>query len=111
MEFISRGYETTVITDNMMGFCLSKKKIALVFIFYQRIDNDFVYCQGGSLLTAVLAKELRIPCHIYPTDYNLKVADNGHSLCFAGDIVSPKGVKSFIPQVEKVPLTYVSEKW
>jgi len=111
MEFTSKGYETTVITDNMMGFCLSNKKVALVFLFYQRIDKDCAYCQGGTLLTAVLAKELGIPCHLYPTEYNVRIADSGRTLCFAGDNIAPEGVKSFIPKVEKVPLSCISEKW
>ena len=111
VNFTSRGYGVTVISDNMMGFCLSKKEVALVFIFYQRIDKDCAYCQGGSLLAAVLAKELNIPCHLYPTDYRGKEADNGHSLCFAGEPIAPKGVRSFVPRVEKVPMSYISEKW
>ncbi len=111
MELTSRGYETTVISDNMIVFTLSKKKVDLVFIYYHWINKNSVYCQGGSLLTAVLAKELGIPCHIYPTDYNGKTVDNGHSICFAGDNIVPKGVKSFVQQMEKVPLSYVSEKW
>jgi len=111
MEFTSKGYETTLITDNMMGFCLSNKKVARVFIFYHRMDKDCAYCQGGSLLTAVLAKELKIPCHLYPTDYHVGAAGSLHSLCFAGDTIVPKGVGSFIPQVEKVPMSYISEKW
>ena len=111
VDFTSRGYGVTVISDNMMGFCLSRKEVALVFIFYQRIDKDCAYCQGGSLLAAVLAKELNIPCHLYPTDYRLEEADNGHSLCFAGEPIAPRGVRSFISGVEKVPMSYVSEKW
>jgi len=111
VDFTSRGYEVTVISDNMMGFCLSKKEVALVFIFYQRIEKVCAHCQGGSLLAAVLAKELNIPCHLYPTDYRRKEAGNGHSLCFAGEPITPKGVKGFIPEVEKVPMSYVSEKW
>lgn len=111
MEFTAKGYETTVITDNMMGFCLSKKKVELVFLFYQQADKDFAYCQGGSLLAAVLARELGIPCHLYPTDYKVKDVDNDYSLCFAGDIIAPKSVKSFVPKVEKIPMSYISEKW
>lgn len=111
IEFTSRGYETTVITDNMIGFCLSEKKVELVFLFYQRINKDYACCQGGSLLTAVLAQELKIPCQLYPTDYNMEAADSGRSLCFAGDTITPKGVKSFISQVEKVPLRYISKEW
>ncbi len=110
-EFVSRGYETTVITDNMMGFCLSRKKVALVFLFYQRVDKEYAYCQGGSLLAAVLARELKVPCHLYPTDYNPETADNGSSLRFAGNTILPRGVKSFIPQTEKISLSYIAEKW
>lgn len=109
--FTSRGYKTTVITDNMMGFCFLRKKVALVFIFYQRIDKDIAYCQGGSLLTAVLANELKIPCHLYPTDYNVETAEKGHSLSFAGNTIVPERVKYFISQVEKIPMSYVTEKW
>lgn len=111
VNFTSRGYGVTVISDNMMGFCLSKKGVALVFIFYQRIDKDCAYCQGGSLLAAVLAKELNIPCHLYPADYREKEADNSRPLCFAGEPIAPRGVRSFIPEVEKVPMSYISEKW
>ena len=110
-EFVSRGYETTVITDNMMGFCLSRKKVALVFLFYQRVDKEYAYCQGGSLLAAILSKELKVPCHLYPTDYNPETADNSSSLRFAGNTILPRGVKSFIPQAEKISLSYIAEKW
>jgi len=110
-EFTSRGYETTVITDNMVGFCFSRKKVALAFLFYQRIDEDCASCQGGSLLTAILARELKIPCHLYPADPSLQTADNGSSLSFAGNAIAPKGVRSFIPQADKIPLSYIAEKW
>ena len=111
VEFISRGYVVTVVSDNMMGFCLSKKEITLVFVFYHRIDKDYVYCQGGSLLAAVLAKELNIPCHLFFTDYRVKKTGNGQSLYFAGEPITPRGVKGFIPEVEKVPMHYIAKKW
>jgi len=110
-EFVSRGYKTAVISDNMIGFSLSKRKASLVFIYYHRINKEFAYCQGGSLLATVLAKELGTPCYLYPTDYTMPAGDNNHSLRFAGDNIVPKGVKSFIPQTEKVPLSYVSKSW
>jgi len=111
LEFASKGYEITLISDNMIGFCLSKRGVEIVFLFYQRIDKDYACCQGGSLLTAVLAKELNISCYLYPTDYRLEGADSGYSLCFSGDAIAPKGVKSFIHREEKVPMSYISEKW
>jgi hypothetical protein len=111
VNFTSRGYEVTVISDNMIGFCLSKKRVAFLVIFYQRINKDYAYCQGGSLLAAVLAKELNIPCHLYPTDYRVGEVGNGHSLCFAGEPITPRGVRSFITGVEKVPMSYIAKKW
>ena len=110
-EFVSKGYETILISDNMIGYSLVKKAVDRVFFFYQRVERDTAYCQGGSLLAAVLAKELGIPCYLYPTDYTMPAGDNNHPLCFAGDEIVPRGVKSFVPQVEKVSLSYVSEKW
>ena len=54
---------------------------------------------------------LKVPCHLYPTEYNVEIADNGFSLGFAGATILPKGVKSFIPKAEKIPLSYIAEKW
>jgi len=111
LEFTSKGYEITLISDNMIGFCLSRRGVEIVFLFYQRIDKDYACCQGGSLLTAVLAKELGTPCYLYPTDYTMPAGDNDHPLCFAGENIVPERVKSFIPREEKVPMSYISEKW
>lgn len=110
-ELSASGYETILISDNMVGFCLSKKGVETVFLFYQRVDEECAYCQGGSLLIAVLAKELGVPCHLYPTEYDPEKAVNTHSLSFAGDTIVPKGVGSFIPEIDKVPMGFVSQKW
>ena len=110
-EFVSKRYETILISDNMIGYCLIKKEVDRVFCFYQRVERDTAYCQVGSLLTAVLAKELGTPCYLYPTDYTMPAGDNNHPLCFAGDEIVPRGVKSFVSQIEKIPLSYVLEKW
>jgi len=111
LDFTSKGYEVTVITDNMMGFCLTNKKVELVFLFYQRIDNDFAYCQTGSLLTAILAKELGISCYLFPANAEVITLEDSNALYFAGEIITPKGAKGFIPQVEKVSMKYFAQKW
>lgn len=110
-ELVTRGYETTLISDNMIGFCLSQKKADLVLIYYHRLRETFADCQGGSLLTAVLANELGVPCCLCPTNCTMPADDSHDPLSFAGHEIVPKGVKSFLPPIEKVPLRYVSETW
>ena len=110
-DFVSAGYETVVIGDNMMAFCIAQKNIHTVFVFYQHLTNEHAHCQGGGLLVAVLAKELGVACNLYPTDFDPEKAAIGDSLCFAGDNVTPRGSKSYIPRVDRVALSYFREKW
>ena len=109
--FTARGYETVVITDNMVGLCLSQKKAAGVLLFYQRMVNDGALCQGGSLLIAVLAQECGIPCNLCPTDFDLEMAEISSDLSFAGDTIAPKGVKSFVTRTDRVPMHYIAKVW
>jgi len=109
--FTARGYTTTVITDNMVGLCLSKKKAAGVFLFNQRMVDDGALCQGGSLLIAVLAQECGISCNLYPTDFDLEKVEISCNLGFAGDPIAPKGVKSYVPRIDRVPMHYIAKVW
>ncbi len=109
--FIAAGYETVVIADNMIGFCLAQKKVQDVFVFYQRLTTEDASCQGGGLLVAVLAKELGIDCILYPTDFDPEKAASGDTLCYAGKHIVPRGAKSFIPGVDRVALSYFKERW
>jgi methylthioribose-1-phosphate isomerase len=109
--FTVRGYETVIITDNMVGFCLLKKRVEGVFLYYQRMVDDGALCQGGSLLMAVLAQECGISCNLFPTDYDLEMAEVDTDLSFAGDIIATKGVKSYVSSVERVPMSYFAKVW
>ena len=109
--FTSRDYETVVITDNMVGFCLLKKRVEGVFLFYKKISDDGALCQGGSLLTAVLAQEAGIPCYLSPTDFDPETVEISGDLSFAGDVLTTGGVRSYVPRVDKVPMTYISKVW
>jgi methylthioribose-1-phosphate isomerase len=112
LETFSAGdYETVVITDNMVGFCLLKKRVEAVFLFYRQITDDEALCQGGSLLTAVLAQEVAIPCSLYPTDFDPETARIPGDLSFAGDALATGGVKSYVPRVDRVPMSYISKVW
>ena len=110
-SFPARGYETVVITDNMVGFCLFQKRAAGVLLFYQRMIDDSALCQGGSLLMAVLAQECGIACNLYLTDFDLELAEISFDLSFAGDTIAPKGVKSFVPRTDKIPMSYIANVW
>jgi methylthioribose-1-phosphate isomerase len=107
----ARGYETVVITDNMVGFCLLKKRVEGVFLYYWKIADDEALCQGGSLLIAVLAQELGISCCLSPTDFNAERASVPAELSFAGDVLVTGGVKSYVPRVDTVPMSYISKVW
>ena len=109
--FTVRGYETVVITDNMVGFCLSKKRVEGVFLYYQRMADGGALCQGGSLLIAILAQELEISCNLSPTDFDLETADISSDLSFAGDTIAPKGVKSLVPRSDRIPMSYIAKVW
>ena len=109
--FTARGYETTVITDNMVGLCFSKQKAAGTFLFCQRMIGDSALCQGGSLLIAVLAQECGIACNLSPTDFDLEMAEISSTLSFAGDTIAPQGVKSFVPRTDRVPMHYIAKLW
>jgi hypothetical protein len=73
------------------------------------VDDDGALCQGGSLLIAVLAKELGIPCNLFPTDFDPETTDLSRDLSFAGDILATGGVKSYVPRVDKLPMDYISK--
>lgn len=109
--FTTRGYETVVITDNMVGFCLLKKRVEGVFLYYREIADDDALCQGGSLLIAVLAQEFGISCCLFPTDFDPETASIPAELSFAGDVLATSGVKSYVSRVEKVPMSYISTVW
>ena len=109
--FTARGYTTTVITDNMVGLCLAKKKAGDVFLFYQRMVDNAALCQGGSLLIAVLARECGISCNLCPTDFDPERAEISFNLSFAGDTIAPRGVKSYLPRMDRVPMHYIGKVW
>lgn len=108
---VPAGYETVVIADNMVGVCLFRKKAAGVFLFYQRKVNGGFSCQGGSLLVAVLAQECGIPCNLHPTDFDPDRAAISSDLSFAGTVIVPKGVKSFVPRTDRIPIGYCTKVW
>ena len=109
--FTAGDYETVVITDNMVGFCLLKKRVEGVFLFYRQITDDEALCQGGSLLIAILTQEIGIPCSLSPTDFHPESTGLSTDLSFAGDALATGGVKSYVPRVDKVPLSYISKVW
>ena len=95
----------------MVGFCLLKKRVEGVFLYYRQIADDQALCQGGSLLIAVLAQEASIPCSLSPTDFDPETKDIPETLSFAGDVLATRGVKSYVPRLDKVPMSYISKVW
>ncbi len=107
-RLLALGYQAALISDNMMAYCIKEKRVETVFIFSWKTEGEFAVCQSGSLLAAVLAHEMNIPCYLGAGNPPLKGQEDGHR--FVGKDILPPGVKSFIPLQEKVPLHYVSEQ-
>ena len=82
-----------------------------MFLYYRQRADDRAHCQGGSLLIAVLAQELGIACSLFPTDFDPETAGIPGDLNFAGDVLATGGVKSYVPRVDKVPMSYISKVW
>jgi hypothetical protein len=110
-DYRFQGYETKVVTDNMIAYCLSKGKIEQIFLFYLKIEGDVAYCRGGSLLVSVLARELGVPSNLYPADGNEGAERMEEPLRFFDRNITPEGVKSFVPGMERVALNTVAERW
>lgn len=110
-SFISGGYETCIIADNMIGYCISQKKIDPAILFYRNLSGEYALCQGGSILVAVLARELGCSCNLYPTDFDFSRDMTEDSLCFAEERITPSGARGYVPREDKVPLGYFTEKW
>ncbi len=115
-ELKREGIPVTVITDNMVGYCFSKKMVDLVLVGADRIAaNGDVANKIGTYSIAVLAKEHRVPFYVVaPTstiDLSLRSGreipieqrDVNEIISIAGKRVVPRGVKVFNPAFDVTP--------
>ncbi len=119
-ELKREGIPVTVITDNMVGYCFSKKMVDLVLVGADRIAaNGDVANKIGTYSIAVLAKEHRVPFYVVAPTSTIDLSvrsgrkipieqrDANEVIFIGGKRVVPKGVKVFNPAFDITPARLV----
>jgi methylthioribose-1-phosphate isomerase len=112
------GIPVTLITDNMVGFVMMKKRVNLVIVGADRIVRDAVINKIGTYSIAVLAKEHGIPFYVAAPTSTLDIAHNSSEVVieernpeevthFRLKRIAPRGVKAMNPAFDVTPMKYV----
>jgi methylthioribose-1-phosphate isomerase len=111
--FAEAGFDTTVLTDNMIAWAMERGEISLFTSAADTITLDgHIANKVGSLQMAILAKYFGIPYYVTgipdrdkPTKDSIVVEmrDPGQVLSFQGNPVGREGVKARYPAFDVVP--------
>jgi len=100
----------TVIADNMAGFLFYKDLVKEVRIAYQYVDETGVLCDIGGLILGVLAKQHKIPVHLYEGKTRRHfLAPQEDVLKFNGKFVAAQGTRAYGPLVEWLSKNYITK--
>jgi len=103
-ELLRRHVQPVVICDNMMAHCMERGLVNDVHIFYGRLTKKKAVCRTGSLIAVLCALKHQIPAHLHRGRTGRA---KGSLLMLGGRKVAPRGIKTFAPPTEDVPLIYV----
>ena len=109
-KLLQRKIKPTLIADNMAGFLFYKNLVKEVWIAYQSLHPNGAFCGMGALILGILGKHHNVPVYLVPSA--IKTDDMGKQediLRFQGIKIAPKGVKGYVPLIERVPQRYISE--
>jgi methylthioribose-1-phosphate isomerase len=113
------GIPVTLITDNMVGYVMSRGMVDEVIVGADRIVKDAVINKIGTYTVAVLAKEHRIPFYVAAPKSTFDLGHKSSEVVieergpeevvnFAGQRIAPEGVKVMNPAFDITPIEYVS---
>jgi len=113
------GIPVTLITDNMVGYAMSKRLIDKVVVGADRIVRDAVINKIGTYTIAVLAHEHNVPFYVaapkstFDLVHTLKDViieeRNADEVMYVGSQrIAPIGVKALNPAFDITPMKYVS---
>ena len=118
-ELKSMGIPFTLITDNMVGYMMSKRMVSKVFVGSDRIVKDAIVNKIGTYSIAVLAREHRVP--FYPVaplssfdltrtakDVIIEERDPEEVTKIGLKIIAPRGTKALNPAFDITPMKYVT---
>ncbi len=118
-ELLRDGIPVTLITDNMVGYVMSRKLVDKVIVGADRIVRDAVINKIGTYTVAVLAQAHRVPFYVaapkstFDLDRNAKDVvveerSTDEVVEFRGFKVAPRGVSALNPAFDITPLEYVT---
>lgn len=113
------GIPVTLITDNMVGYAMSKRLIDKVVVGADRIVRDAVINKIGTYTIAVLAHEHNVPFYVAApkstfdlvhTSKDVIIEErNVEEVTYVGSQrIAPIGVKALNPAFDITPMKYVS---
>lgn len=109
----------TLITDNMVGYVMSKKLVNKVIVGADRIVKDAVINKIGTFTVAVLAHEHGVPFYVaapkstfdltrFSKDAVIEERSPDEVVFCGGRRIAPEGVNVLNPAFDITPLKYVS---
>jgi len=100
----------TVISDNMAGFLFYKNLVKEVWVMYQGLNHKDAFADVGGLILSVLGKKHGIPIYLFPSGKKIKSMGRGEEILhFNGKRVAAKGVKGYVPLIERLPKKYITK--
>lgn len=109
-DLLKQNIEPTLISDNMVAYCMWKRRINEVYLFYHQVDSRGVTCKIGSLVISICAKEHKIPVYLYPAGKKRRDFGKARDLFyFNGFRVAPYGIEAYVPLTERLPGKYITK--
>ena len=115
--FAEEGFDTTVVTDNMIGEILSKNMVDVFSSAADTITEDgSVVNKVGTLQIALLCKHFGVPYYVTGIpdlgkktleDVKIEMRNPEESLLLGGVKQTQKGVKGYYPSFDKTPYELV----
>ena len=119
-ELVKDGIDTTLISDTMVGYAMSKGLVNKVIVGADRVLMDgYVFNKIGTYQVAILARTHNVPFYVAmplstldPTssteDVVIEERDPKEVLYVRGRRIAPRGVKVMNPAFDMTPPDYVS---
>ncbi len=118
-ELQREGIPVTLITDNMVGYVMSKGLVDKVVVGADRIVRDAVVNKIGTYIIAVLAHEHGVPFYVaaptstfdlssYASKVVIEERDSEEVTHFMSQRVAPKGVDALNPAFDLTSMKYVT---
>lgn len=118
-ELKTMGIPFVLITDNMVGYVMSKGLVNCVITGADRIVKDAVINKIGTYSIAVLAREHHIPFHAAAPlstfdlshatkDVTIEERSSEEITRIGSKIIAPEGTKTLNPAFDVTPMKYVT---